>query len=126
MSQFLPLLKQTLETAITTANTKAPTIYTAPWKLILMLATTRRDPALIARWFNSYWQKVLAANPVERTQLEQQLTLALKQSFKISPDAKIVNAARNTLSQIPLAQLSYSVLLGHYNQPVNLFQPIAR
>lgn len=123
LTQFIPLLKQKLEATLsTTANSQDPNdLYSALEAYLMLSNPAQRNPEFIVRWFSAYWQKTLVNKPIERTQLEQQLTLALQQPFKITVDKQIVIAARNTLSQIPLTQLSYSVLLDHYNQPVKLF-----
>lgn len=124
LAQFIPLLKQALETTIANANAQDPDdLYSALEAYLMLSQPSQRDPAFITRWFSNYWQKTLATKPIERTQLTQQLALALKQPFKITPNLQIVATARNTLNQIPLAQLSYSVLLERYDQPIEFFSP---
>lgn len=123
VTHFLPVLKNILETNIQIAinNKTSDNLYSTLKAYLMLTDLAHRDPQFIKQWFATYWQQQLPDNIVEQKELVIQLNQILQQSLTFNGDQKIIATARNNLNQIPLAQLSYSVLLDHYRQPVKIF-----
>ena len=121
-TRFLPALKKILETKILSINSQNPNnLYSALKAYLMLTDLTHRDPQFLKQWFTAYWQQQLPADDEAQKELVKQLDAVLAQGLIINANNQIIDNARNTLNQIPLTQLSYSVLLDHYNQPVTLF-----
>ena len=118
ITRFLPALKNILETKLQSSSQNPSDLYETLKVYLMLNDLQHRDPQFLKQWFSQYSRQTLTNNLPEQQQLNQQLTIALQQNLTLSTDPTIITVARNHLNQIPLAQLSYSVLQDHHSQPI--------
>lgn len=124
-AQFLPDLQKIVALKLANSKQLNPSDLYSTLKVYLMLgaASSQRNDDFIKQWFSNYWQQTLPKQAEEQKNLTTQLNNTLQLALTIAPKPEVVTAARTALQQIPLAQLSFSVLQDHYNQTqIKLFR----
>ncbi len=124
-TQFLPDLQKIAAAKLENAKKLNPSDLYSTLKVYLMLGdATQRDNSFIAQWFGEYWQQSLSNQTQEQKNLNKQLSNVLLLALIIAPQPNAIANARTALQQIPLTQLSFSVLQDHYTQTqLNIFKP---
>ena len=112
---LLPAIRHGLEQHLD-AGIGDPDFQYEALKTYLMLGDRERlDPQLLKLWMTLDWQNSFAAEPEKQGQLQQHLAAQLDMGFEpIRLDEEVVDRARLSLNQVPLAQLLYGRLKRDY------------
>lgn len=75
----------------------------------------------VKTWFNNYWSELYKGNNDQQIKLRQQLAITLQYPFRIELNQRIITAAREHLSTLPLTPLVYIMLENVYsNQTISV------
>jgi intracellular multiplication protein IcmF len=89
----------------------------------LMLGNPKKlDKDYVEAWFDNCWSR---DSDSEQVKLRQQLTLALQRPFAIELNQQIIDAARDSLSGVPVAPLAYLLLESSYRDQSLKFDSIS-
>lgn len=125
--EFGLYLNQILETAIIqSSNDNASNLYDALQCYLIMTSPTVKNDRLVTQWLTQYWKKKPSITVEQFTVLKQYLKdYLLLKNIQWNSNQNIVNAARNTLSRQPLAQLAYERLkTSYFSNSTPLSSPI--
>lgn len=120
-NQFMPSLQTVATNEIIKDGLNNPSKLYSALKVYLMLSDKdHRNNLFLRQWYEQYWVQNIADKNM-RKQLLTQLDVIIKQQIYIPVNQDVVASARALLAQIPLPQLSFSVLIDQYQQPIKLF-----
>lgn len=118
--QYIPALQSFTTNEVVSAGMNNPSRLYGALKAYLMLSDlSHRDTNFLRYWFDQYWLQNVSDKKT-RQQLITQLNVVLDKNIAGNANPEVIASSRAVLEQIPLPQLSFSVLLDQYQQPLKI------